>query len=349
MNESSPTLPAWRIALEQAFQDSWQMIDPLRPPPAGTYARGEHNGIASALKTVRDNFERRIAAIEAALLADPAGAGSELPIDVYLDAERYRSINTPEIGDFLRGVRNEALHQRQRWGSNQDQGKSDNDWFWLINHLAGKAAQAETPDKRLHHIITTAAACLNWHAARLGAYAPALDDSALAEEANSAAATQTGGDRKPNDATAADCECHRCIAEQGLQQDGFPLNAVKMILCPQCGDKRCPKASDHRVQCNGRPQDERAQTAQPPEGFAVTQYARASGHRETIDRVTKRDGSATWAVRSLGCCLNKDGTWEFEPSPSLRDDVFLQRCRFASAEEAFEALKASNANQQSLD
>jgi len=36
--------------------------------------------------------------------------------------------------------------------------------FWLIGYLAGKALSK--PEKQLHHIITTAAACLNWHMAR---------------------------------------------------------------------------------------------------------------------------------------------------------------------------------------
>lgn len=29
------------------------------------------------------------------------------------------------------------------------------------------------------------------------------------------------------------------------------LSCSKMILCPECGNKRCPKASDHRLQCTG--------------------------------------------------------------------------------------------------
>jgi hypothetical protein len=45
-------------AFEQAMRETWQMIDPIRPPPPGTYALGEHNGIAAALRTVRDNYER---------------------------------------------------------------------------------------------------------------------------------------------------------------------------------------------------------------------------------------------------------------------------------------------------
>ncbi|KPB51360.1 Uncharacterized protein AC511_1518 [Pseudomonas coronafaciens pv. oryzae] len=49
------------------------------------------------------------------------------------------------------------------------------------------------------------------------------------------------------------CECHRCIDEHKLgQQIGFmwvPLSSTKMILCPVCGCKRCPRASDHDLAC----------------------------------------------------------------------------------------------------
>lgn len=84
------------------------------------------------------------------------------------DAERYRELNTPEIHDFLLAVEREAMHQRDRWGVEHDAGKADSDWFWLIGYLAGKAIHK--PEKSLHHIITTAAACLNWHAAKIGAH-----------------------------------------------------------------------------------------------------------------------------------------------------------------------------------
>jgi hypothetical protein len=75
-------------------------------------------------------------------------------------------INNPHTADFLEAVRTEAAHQRERWGSDHDAGKGDADWFWLIGYLAGKTLSK--PEKQLHHIITTAAACLNWHAARAG-------------------------------------------------------------------------------------------------------------------------------------------------------------------------------------
>jgi hypothetical protein len=79
-------------------------------------------------------------------------------------AELEALINNPHTADFLEAVRLEAAHQRERWGTEHDDGKTDADWFWLVGYLAGKAIHK--PEKQLHHIITTAAACLNWHMAR---------------------------------------------------------------------------------------------------------------------------------------------------------------------------------------
>jgi hypothetical protein len=47
------------------------------------------------------------------------------------------------------------------------------------------------------------------------------------------------------------CECHRCIKENNLRDGAFPLSSTKMVLCHECGNKRCPKASDHRLACTG--------------------------------------------------------------------------------------------------
>ena len=44
----------WQAALKQ----TWQMVDPLRPPgEPGSYARGSHNGIVDALTTLRANLK----------------------------------------------------------------------------------------------------------------------------------------------------------------------------------------------------------------------------------------------------------------------------------------------------
>lgn len=91
-------------------------------------------------------------------------------------AELRRKINTPELENFTEGVTLEALHQRERWGSTHDAGKTPADWFWLIGYLAQKALYAELAgdrDKALHHCISTAAALANWHAAIRG------DDNSL--------------------------------------------------------------------------------------------------------------------------------------------------------------------------
>lgn len=46
--------------------------------------------------------------------------------------------------------------------------------------------------------------------------------------------------------------CHKCIDEFDVRDQtnyNFRINATRMILCPICGCKRCPKASDHELEC----------------------------------------------------------------------------------------------------
>lgn len=46
-----------------------------------------------------------------------------------------------------------------------------------------------------------------------------------------------------------DCDnCWKCL--EGVVCDlGIPVTSSRMILCPICGNKRCPKASDHKLAC----------------------------------------------------------------------------------------------------
>ena len=49
-----------------------------------------------------------------------------------------------------------------------------------------------------------------------------------------------------------ECSCHRCIREKNLvEREGsfLPMSATRMIVCPTCGNKRCPHASDHDLDC----------------------------------------------------------------------------------------------------
>lgn len=105
----------------------------------------------------------------AALTAQPAApAVAELQAEI----DRLNAIiNTPHADEFVKAVSIEAEHQRQRWGAEGDAGKTPADWFWLVGYLAGKALHAHAAgntEKAEHHIITTAAACANWHRAVFG-------------------------------------------------------------------------------------------------------------------------------------------------------------------------------------
>lgn len=79
-------------------------------------------------------------------------------------------LGIPEIEDFFEAAKKEAAYQRKHWGSDHDAGKTEADWLWLIGYLAGKALHNPGGNraKKLHRIITVAAAACNWHAATLG-------------------------------------------------------------------------------------------------------------------------------------------------------------------------------------
>lgn len=49
----------------------------------------------------------------------------------------------------------------------------------------------------------------------------------------------------------ADCmNCHECLKGKN-DAHGLPLTSTRMILCPSCRNKRCPKASYHQLACTG--------------------------------------------------------------------------------------------------
>ena len=46
-------------------------------------------------------------------------------------------------------------------------------------------------------------------------------------------------------------------------------------------------------------------------------------------RGTTDDGKPSWAIlNGMNECLNRKGSWEYEPFPSSRTYAFLQRCRW---------------------
>jgi len=47
----------------------------------------------------------------------------------------------------------------------------------------------------------------------------------------------------------AGCACLRCLRLRDERIRGLPVELTRMILCPGCGSKRCPHATDHRQVC----------------------------------------------------------------------------------------------------
>ena len=47
------------------------------------------------------------------------------------------------------------------------------------------------------------------------------------------------------------CWCYECLKDVDAYPNflGLKIPSTTMILCPQCGNKRCPHATDHSLPC----------------------------------------------------------------------------------------------------
>lgn len=54
---------------------------------------------------------------------------------------------------------------------------------------------------------------------------------------------------KQTDSAEPECWCHKCNKNRLV--NNIPFSMTRMIVCPSCGNKRCPKASDHLLDCTG--------------------------------------------------------------------------------------------------
>lgn len=52
-----------------------------------------------------------------------------------------------------------------------------------------------------------------------------------------------------NDLNTQGCRCRACLRERDERIGGHPVELMMMIVCQRCGNKRCPKATDHRHEC----------------------------------------------------------------------------------------------------
>ena len=46
------------------------------------------------------------------------------------------------------------------------------------------------------------------------------------------------------------CYCYNCNKDVKVKGD-IPYTSTVMIVCPECGNKRCPHSTDHNLACTG--------------------------------------------------------------------------------------------------
>jgi hypothetical protein len=47
---------------------------------------------------------------------------------------------------------------------------------------------------------------------------------------------------------AKPCGCYDCLSQE-TNEHGWPKTTGMMVLCPICGNKRCPRATNHANRC----------------------------------------------------------------------------------------------------
>ena len=51
-----------------------------------------------------------------------------------------------------------------------------------------------------------------------------------------------------NKVAKTQCGCYNCM-NKIKDARGWPLTMSTFIVCPECGSKRCPRATDHNLAC----------------------------------------------------------------------------------------------------
>ena len=45
------------------------------------------------------------------------------------------------------------------------------------------------------------------------------------------------------------CYCYNCNKDRIDEESNVPYVFTRMIVCPTCGNKRCPHSTDHNLAC----------------------------------------------------------------------------------------------------
>lgn len=101
---------------------------------------------------------------------EPAGKEDEKAFRIglvnMLNDHAKKVINTPEVNDFMEGVKLEAAHQTARWGEKDEHMKPPHHYIMVFTKLLGKMSVAiwdRDIEKFKHHCITMGAVGHNVH------------------------------------------------------------------------------------------------------------------------------------------------------------------------------------------
>src|SRR5690606_19883168 len=125
------------------------------------------------------------------------------------------------------------------------------------------------------------------------------------------------------------------------EMDGPSWNdGVHCTVCELQTTNAGPSRPDNIAAWNRRAQPQQPSVPLPVNEHPGTGRAPIDADDVILCRRRQQQGNDKWAIYNRGSVLSKDGTWEYEPLPSSRDDEFLARCRFDSPQEALAAYHA---------
>lgn len=59
------------------------------------------------------------------------------------------------------------------------------------------------------------------------------------------------GKKSKEPAAEYSCYCYNCNKDRMDETGRIPYTLTRMIVCPTCGNKRCPHSTDHNLACTG--------------------------------------------------------------------------------------------------
>lgn len=96
--------------------------------------------------------------------------------------------------------------------------------------------------------------------------------------------------------------CHKCA--EGKTIRGIPVALSRLIVCRQCGNKRCPHASDHDLACTGNNEPGQAGSIFPKTSY-VTLPENLNGLADAAFKMVDRGEDPSDVLRMIEHGLRK--------------------------------------------